>query len=178
VLSWKRRLARRPRLRRGSRPLGRALDLGCGRGQKAAELARRGWEVVGVDNVPRAIDAADRLGIPGATFLVGDVTDLEPLDLGTFDFFFDGGCFQHLDSEQRMVTGREVTALANPGATLLMIEFQPTRIRSVVGGVTQAEVEVAFPGWEMLSVEPAETKGLGWPMTRTAPLWFRLGRLS
>jgi hypothetical protein len=59
-----------------------------------------------------------------------------------------------------------------------MIEFQPTRIRSVVGGVTQAEVEVAFPGWEMLSVEPAETKGLGWPMTRTAPLWFRLGRLS
>ena len=37
-----------------SRPPGRALDLGCGRGQKARELARRGWEVVGVDNVARA----------------------------------------------------------------------------------------------------------------------------
>jgi hypothetical protein len=59
-----------------------------------------------------------------------------------------------------------------------MIEFQPTRLRSVAGGVTQAEVEAAFPEWEMLSVEPAETKGLGWPMTRMAPLWFRLGRPS
>jgi SAM-dependent methyltransferase len=158
-----------------SRPLGRALDLGCGRGQKAAELARRGWEVVGIDNVPRAIDAAERKGIPGATFVVGDVTNLEAADLGTFDFLFDGGCFQHLDSEQRQAAGRGMTALANPGATLLMIEFQPTRLRSVAGGVTQAEVEAAFPEWEMLSVEPAETKGLGWPMTRMAPLWFRLG---
>jgi SAM-dependent methyltransferase len=161
-----------------SRPLGRALDLGCGRGQKAAELARRGWEVVGVDNVPRAIDAADRRGVRGATFVVGDVTDLDAADLGTFDFFFDGGCFQHLDFDQRLVAGEGITALANPGATLLMLEFQPTSIRSVVGGVTQVEVEAAFPDWEMLSVEQAETKGLGWPMTRTAPLWFRLGRMS
>ena len=81
-----------------SRPLGRAIDLGCGRGQKTEELARRGWEVVGVDNIPRAIDAANSKGIPGATFVVGDVTDLAPADLGTFDFFFDAGCFQHLDA--------------------------------------------------------------------------------
>ncbi|HSJ20527.1 MAG TPA: hypothetical protein VK964_08130 [Nocardioidaceae bacterium] len=44
--------------------------------------------------------------------------------------------------------------------------------------MTQAEVEAAFPEWEMLSVEPAETEGLGWPLTRMAPLWFRLGRLT
>ena len=61
-----------------SRPLGRALDLGCGRGQYTPELARRGWEVVGVDNVPRAIDAARHKGVPGATFMVGDVTDRLP----------------------------------------------------------------------------------------------------
>ena len=35
-----------------SRPLGRALDLGCGRGQYTPELARRGWEAVGIDYVP------------------------------------------------------------------------------------------------------------------------------
>jgi 2-polyprenyl-3-methyl-5-hydroxy-6-metoxy-1,4-benzoquinol methylase len=34
-----------------SRPLGRALDLGCGRGQYTPELARRGWEAVGIDYV-------------------------------------------------------------------------------------------------------------------------------
>ena len=35
-----------------SRPLGRALDLGCGRGTHTHELARRGWRAVGLDNVP------------------------------------------------------------------------------------------------------------------------------
>jgi 2-polyprenyl-3-methyl-5-hydroxy-6-metoxy-1,4-benzoquinol methylase len=50
-----------------SRPLGRAIDLGCGRGLYTHELARRGWEAVGVDNVPRAIDAANRSGVSGAT---------------------------------------------------------------------------------------------------------------
>jgi SAM-dependent methyltransferase len=156
------------------RPLGRAIDLGCGRGQYTPELARRGWETVGIDNIPRAIDAANRRGVSGPTFVVGDVTDLAPADLGTFDFFFDVGCFQHLNSEQRLAEGRGVSALANPGATLLMLEFQAIRVRSVVGGVTRAEVEAAFSDWEMLSVEPAETKGLGWPLTKTRPQWYRL----
>ena len=35
-----------------SRPLGRALDLGCGRGLYTPELERRGWEAVGIDYVP------------------------------------------------------------------------------------------------------------------------------
>jgi SAM-dependent methyltransferase len=55
-----------------AKPLGRALDLGCGRGQYAPELVRRGWEVVGIDYTPRAIEEARRQGIAGATFMVGD----------------------------------------------------------------------------------------------------------
>ncbi|HEU4424033.1 MAG TPA: methyltransferase domain-containing protein [Pilimelia sp.] len=159
-----------------SRPLGRALDLGCGRGQFTPELARRGWEAVGIDYVPRAIDAANRSGGSGATYVVGDVTDLTPADLGMFDFFFDVGCFQGLSSAQRLAEGRGVSALANPGATLLMLAFQPTSMRSVAGGVSRADVEAAFPGWEMLSVEPADTRGLGWPLNRTSPQWYRLRR--
>jgi SAM-dependent methyltransferase len=159
-----------------SQPLGRALDLGCGRGLYTHELARRGWEAVGVDNVPRAIDAANRRSASGATFVVGDVTDLAPPDLGTFDFFFDVACFQGLNPEQRLAEGRGVSALANPGAPLLMLAFGPTRMRSVVGGVSRAEVEVAFPAWEMLSVKPADTNGLGWPLNKTAPQWYRLRR--
>lgn len=159
-----------------TRPLGRALDLGCGRGQKTHELANRGWEAVGIDNIPRAIDAAKRMGDSGATFVVGDVTDLASADLGTFDFFLEAGCFQGLGSEQRLAEGRGVSALAKPGATLLMLAFQPTSMRSVAGGVSRAEVEGAFPGWEMLSVEPADTMGLGWPLNKTAPQWYRLRR--
>jgi len=36
--------------------------------------------------------------------------------------------------------------------------------------VTRADVEAAFPGWEMLSVEPADTTGLGWPLNKTSPV--------
>jgi len=39
-------------------PLGAALDLGCGTGGWAIELARRGWVVTGVDLVPTAIAKA------------------------------------------------------------------------------------------------------------------------
>jgi SAM-dependent methyltransferase len=158
-----------------SRPLGRALDMGCGRGRYTAELARRGWEAVGVDAVPRAIDAASR-GVPGARFVVGDVTDLVAADLGRFDFLLDVGCFQGLSSVQRLAEGRGVAAIASPGATLLLLAFQRTPVRSVAGGVSRADVEAAFDGWELLTVEPADTAGLGWPLSRTAPQWYRLRR--
>ena len=57
-----------------------------------------------------------------------------------------------------------------------MLEFDATRMRSVVGGVTKSEVETAFPGWEMLWTERADTTGLGWPLTKTTPQWYRLRR--
>jgi SAM-dependent methyltransferase len=159
-----------------SRPLGRALDLGCGRGQFTPDLARRGWEAVGIDYVPAAIEAAKSRDTAGVTYLVGDVTDLRSADLGAFDFFLDIGCFQGFDADQRSAQGRGVSALAKPDATLLMLAFGPSRMRSLVGGVSQAEVEEAFPQWELLTVEPAETAGLGWPMNKTKPQWYRLRR--
>jgi SAM-dependent methyltransferase len=159
-----------------SRPLGRALDLGCGRGGYTVELARRGWDAVGIDNVPRAIDAATGRNAPGAAFAVADVTDLSPAVLGRFDFFFDVGCFQGLTTDQRGAEGRGITALANPGATLLMLAFGATGMHSVVGGVSTADVEGALPGWETVAIEPADTAGLGWPLSKTAPQWYRLRR--
>jgi hypothetical protein len=55
-----------------------------------------------------------------------------------------------------------------------MLEFGATRMRSMTGGVTQAEVEEAFPGWDLLSVDAASTASLGWPLNRTKPQWYRL----
>jgi hypothetical protein len=109
-----------------SRPLGRALDLGCGRGQYTPELARRGG---GRGHRLRA--GRDRGGgsqEPGrgrARLRVGDVTRLPSAHLGTFDFFLDIGCFQGLDAGQRLSQGKGVSALANPGATLLLLSFGP-----------------------------------------------------
>jgi SAM-dependent methyltransferase len=158
-----------------NKQLGRALDLGCGRGQHAAELARRGWDVVGVDNAGRAVESARGSGIDGATFVVGDVSDLPVDQFDAFDFFLDVGCFQHFDSGQRVGAGRGITALANPGATLLMMEFsRPTPVGSFAKGVSADDVRAAFPAWELLSVEDAETDGMDFPMSRMQPQWFRL----
>lgn len=157
-------------------PGGRALDLGCGRGVHTAQLAERGWETVGIDAVPRAVEEARRRTTgPGATYVVGDVTDLASAGLGTFDLFLDVGCFQGLGATQRAAAGRGVTALARDGATVLMFAFGATRVRRLVEGVSQPEILSAFPGWELLDVRPAETAGLGWPMNRTSPRWYRLG---
>lgn len=157
-----------------SRPLGRALDLGCGRGRYTPELARRGWQAVGVDFVASAIEAARAADTQGATYAVADVTKLSLTDLGTFDFFLDIGCFQGFDAAARRAQADGVTALANEGATLLMLSFGRTRARSLVGGVSRSDVETAFAGWETLAVEPAATAGLGWPMNQTRPQWYRL----
>ncbi|MEU3020541.1 MULTISPECIES: class I SAM-dependent methyltransferase [unclassified Nocardiopsis] len=152
---------------------GRALDIGCGRGRFTPELAAQGWDVTGVDLVPAAVEAARRQGPSGVDYLVGDATDLSP-DLGLFDLFVDIGCFQGFDADQRAAQGRGVTALAAPGASLLMLEFGPSVFRRMVGGVSRAEVEAAFPGWELVDVEDAPVRGLGFPMNRTAPQWYRL----
>jgi SAM-dependent methyltransferase len=161
-----------------SRPLGRALDLGCGRGLYTPELARRGWEAVGIDYVPAAIETAQAKSrdAAGLRYVVGDVTHLRSAGLGTFDFFLDIGCFRGLDARQRLAQGEGASALANPGATLLMLSFGLSRWRWLTGGVSQEEIETAFAGWEMLASEPADTAGLGWPMNKTAPRWYRLGR--
>jgi hypothetical protein len=154
---------------------GRALDIGCGRGQFTPELVRHGWEAVGVDLVPAAIDAAREKGTDNATYVVGDATDLSP-DLGAFDLFVDIGCFQGFDLAQQEDEGRSVTALAAPNATLLMLAFGPSLYRRMVGGVSRAEVEAAFPAWRLLDVEEAATEGLGFPMNRTNPTWYRFRR--
>lgn len=158
--------------------LGRALDIGCGRGQFTPELLRRGWEAVGLDIVPAAIEAARGKGPAEVTYVVGDVTDLESAGLGTFDLFLDVGCFQGLTPEQRAAEGRGVTALAERGATLLMLAFSPSRYQRLVEGVSQAEIEAAFPGWELLAVEDADTADMGWPMNKTSPKWYRFRRAA
>lgn len=155
-------------------PLGRALDLGCGRGTYSPELAALGWDVTGIDASPEAIEAAQARGDSSVRYVVGDVTQLSRAEMGSFDLFVDMGCFQGLDRSQRRDMGVGVSALANTGASLLMFAFEWTRFRSMIEGVSQTEIEEGFPGWEMLKVWPAPTAGLGWPMDRTSPQFYRM----
>jgi SAM-dependent methyltransferase len=52
------------------------LDLGCGIGAQARDLATRGARVLGIDASQDAIDHANELGIPSARFLCDNITNL------------------------------------------------------------------------------------------------------
>lgn len=73
----------------------RVLEIGCGTGSNSVWLAEQGFEVVGVDLAPLAIERAEeraRAAGVKVRFAVADV--LQPADLGgPFHFFFDRGCY-------------------------------------------------------------------------------------
>src|SRR3954451_6176144 len=61
------------------------LDAGCGPGvPTAAMLARRGYDVHGIDVSSRQIDLA-RAQVPGATFAVADVVNYDGVDPRSLD---------------------------------------------------------------------------------------------
>jgi len=159
-------------------PFGQALDIGCGSGIWSVKLARRGWQVTGVDNVPKAIDRArERAREAGVEvrFVQGDATNLESAGLATgYDFLLDVGCFHGLTDEERAAEGRGVNALAAPGATMLMLAFQPGRRKLLPRGASLADIQAAFPGWTVSDEGAADTTGAPPPVQRAEPHYYRL----
>ena len=142
-------------------PYGRALDLGTGSAVWGVRLAQRGWEVTGIDIVEKALRRgrarADKAGAE-IRLVRGDVTALREAGLGSgFRLLLDTGTFHGLSNAQRDSMGREVSAVAAPDATLILDCFAPRRRGPLPGGASRAEVERAFPGWEITDVEVADT---------------------
>ena len=60
-----------------------------------------------------------------ARFVKGDVTRLPDLDIGPpFNLFRDGGCFHTIPPGLRDAYAERVTAVAAPGARLIMVGFR------------------------------------------------------
>jgi cyclopropane fatty-acyl-phospholipid synthase-like methyltransferase len=137
-------------------PYGTALDLGTGSGIWAVQLARRGWQVTGVDIVETALRRAhDRVKDAGVDVQLvrGDVTELRQAGIGSgFQLVLDTGTFHGLNSAQRDAMGREVSAVASSDATVLLLVW-PKRRRPLIRGASRSEVEAAFPGWKVTDVE-------------------------
>jgi SAM-dependent methyltransferase len=161
-------------------PHGRALDLGCGSGIWSVELAQRGWQVTGIDVVPKAVRAArERARQAGvkATFEEGDVTELRAAGVGSdFDFVLDFGTVHGLTPEQRAAAGREVTAVTVPGATLLMYAAAPGFRWPLPRGASRADVEAAYVGWSVIAEDEFDLSGAPGPLKKARPTWYRLRR--
>lgn len=163
------------------KPYGRALELGCGSGIWSTKLAARGWEVTGIDNVPKALRRA-RKRAQGAgvapTFVEGDVTELGKVSsTERFGLVLDVGCFHELSDVQRASVGREVSGVATDDATVLLMAWERGRRSSMLPhGVTREEVEAAFTGFTIVDDVLMDVTGAPSDVEKANPRWYRLRR--
>lgn len=158
----------------GIGPGARVLDVGCGPGRHALELASRGYEVVGVDIsatfVALAETAAARRGLTGATFAVADARSLsfwQEFDLvislcqGAFGLTGGpaAGSPVGFELDEPVLAG--MAAAAKPGGTVIVSAFSAyfqmrfaeddrTRIETFDAalGVNEEETVIRSPGGE------------------------------
>jgi SAM-dependent methyltransferase len=112
----------------------RVLDVPCGYGRHAIELARRGHQVVGVDintaHLQRARAVAERQDVPVA-FEHGDMLDLgyrNEFDVA-INMFYSFGFFE-TDEENFRVLRNFFAALNNSGKFLMHTDVNIPRVRS------------------------------------------------
>jgi SAM-dependent methyltransferase len=106
---------------------GRALDIGCGTGTHAVWLASRGFDVLGVDVSPRAVERAEARAAAtpnGRKCSFGTADFLsDPPSGESFDFVFDRGCFHVFDepSDRARFAANVAGCLATHGWWLSLI---------------------------------------------------------
>jgi cyclopropane fatty-acyl-phospholipid synthase-like methyltransferase len=133
---------------------GRVLDVGCGTGEHALMAAAHGFDAIGIDAVPRAIDLAQRKarerGLT-ARFLVWDALKLSDLS-EHFDTVLDSGLFHVFDDQDRARFVAALTATASIGGRYHMLCFSD-RQPGTLGPrrVSEAEIRAAFqpPDWRV-----------------------------
>lgn len=101
----------------------RALELGCGTGTNAIELARRGFDVSAVDCAPRALEIAQQKAIDAGVTVNWIEADVQNFGAGqmNFDFVFDRGCYhccRRVDLAGYQATLRNAT---RPGSRMLCL---------------------------------------------------------
>ena len=111
----------------------RVLDLGCGPGLYASELADRGSTVVGIDKGPEMVRLAAARVPPPAEFRVHDLNrPIDWLEDESFDLAVMALVIHHLDHRSKVL--EEARRLLKPGGRLIVSTHHPTSDWTRLGG--------------------------------------------
>lgn len=101
----------------GKIPPGSVLEVGCGLGNNLFYLAKKNFQITGVDLSDAAIhhaqDRAAQKGISGR-FISGDFTKKISLLKESFDFVFDWEVLHHIFPDQRKTYIQNIASLLTP----------------------------------------------------------------
>ena len=153
-----------------------ALEIGAGTGTNAIWMAERGFDVLGVDVSPLAVERA-HAKLEGhalrCRFAAGDFLAASPPTV-PFQFVFDRGCFHVFDEpdERRRFVEQVADALGPGGLWLSLIGSSEGPPREI-GPPRRSAREVVLaiePALEIVELRSAEFRG------NNAKAWFCLSR--
>ena len=155
---------------------GPALEIGAGTGTNAIWMAERGFDVLGVDVSPLAMERAHskiEARSVRCRFAAWDFLAAPPPD-GPFQFVFDRGCFHVFDEPaERQRFAAHVSAALAPGGLWLSLIGSTEGPPREVGPPRRSACDIALaiePALEIVELRSAEFHGAN------ANAWFCLSR--
>jgi SAM-dependent methyltransferase len=151
----------------------RALDLGCGSGTYATQLAARGAQVVGVDLSATMLGLAQgraRTSAVALELLVADITRPLPFSSRQFDLVFTATALHYVEDLGSAV--REIARVMRPQARLIASVLHPMSTARFPVHRDDAEVD----GWEARARWPSQY--FGEPQRSIETPWLGFGNVS
>lgn len=137
------------------------LDIGCGLGEHTILLTRLGYDVVGIDFAPHAIEQAranaTARGVD-ARFEVGDAFDLDPAT--PYETVLDSALFHIFDDADRARYVESLRRVCRPGGYLHLLALSDAG-RGFGPQVSEQVIRSAFAeGWDLEALETTTYRGV------------------
>jgi SAM-dependent methyltransferase len=137
------------------------LDAGCGAGEHTILLTRLGYDVLGIDFAPQAIEQARANAAAkgvDARFAVGDALRLD--GTSTYRTIIDSALFHIFDDADRAAYVRSLHAACRPGEVVHVLALSDAG-RGFGPQVSADTIRSAFgAGWELESLETTTYRGV------------------